>query len=200
MGKVSWKPGTMEYPLPAVLVSCGETPEEYNVLTIAWTGTICSDPPMCYISVRPSRHSYEIIKRTGAFVINLTNEDLAKATDWCGVRSGEKYNKWEEMGLTPSPAEKIKAPIIVEAPVHIECSVKQIIELGSHHMFMAEVVNVMVDDHFIDPNSGAFDMKKAGLIAYMHGNYYKIGELIGKFGWSVEKSKTKQKRINQSKS
>ncbi|MDP4205982.1 MAG: flavin reductase family protein, partial [Bacteroidota bacterium] len=117
MGKLNWKPGTMIYPLPAVMVSCGETPEEYNILTISWTGTIASDPPMCYISVRPQRHSYEIIKRTGEFVINLTTEDLAKATDWCGVRSGKQYNKWSEMGLTPMPASQVKAPIIAEAPV-----------------------------------------------------------------------------------
>ncbi|MDP4207165.1 MAG: flavin reductase family protein, partial [Bacteroidota bacterium] len=182
-----------------VMVSCGETPEEYNILTISWTGTIASDPPMCYISVRPQRHSYEIIKRTGEFVINLTTEDLAKATDWCGVRSGKQYNKWSEMGLTPMPASQVKAPIIAEAPVHIECRVKQIIELGSHHMFMAEVVNVMIDDKYIDPATGAFDMKKAGLLAYSHGQYYNLGDKIGKFGWSVEKPKTRRKRIAKEK-
>lgn len=129
----------MIYPLPAVLVSCGETPEEYNMLTVAWTGTICSDPAMCYISVRPERHSYEIIKRTGEFVINLTTESLARATDWCGVRSGKDYDKWKQMGLTPAPAAVVKAPIIEQSPVSIECRVKQIIPLGTHDMFIAEV-------------------------------------------------------------
>ena len=146
MAKTYWKPGTIIYPLPAVMVSCGETPEEQNIITIAWTGTICSDPPMCYISVRPSRHSYEIIKRTGEYVINLTTEKLAKATDWCGCRSGSKYNKWEEMGLTPAPAKFVKAPIIEESPVNIECRVKEIIDLGVHHMFISEVLGVSVDD------------------------------------------------------
>ena len=179
----------MIYPLPAVLVTCGETAEEYNLLTIAWTGTISSDPPMCYISVRPGRHSYQIIKRTGEFVINLTNEELARATDWCGCRSGAKYNKWKEMGLTPMPATVVKAPVLAEAPLSIECKVKQIIELGVHHMFIAEVVNVMADERFIDPETGAFSFKKSNPIVYSHGHYFKMGEAIGKFGWSVEKKK-----------
>ncbi|TKG90085.1 flavin reductase family protein [Puteibacter caeruleilacunae] len=193
MGKTSFKPGTMIYPLPAVMVSCGENEEEYNIITVAWTGTVCSDPPMCYISVRPSRHSYDIIKRTGEFVINLTTERLAKATDWCGVRSGSKFNKWEEMNLTPGKAEKVSAPIIEEAPVHIECKVKEIVDLGVHHMFLAEVVNVQVDDQYMN-EEGQFNLKQAGPLVYSHGNYYQLGQLIGKFGWSVEKKKTKQKR------
>ena len=147
MGKIDFKPGTMVYPLPAVMVSCGSSPEEYNIITIAWTGTISSDPPMCYISVRPERH--DIIKRNGEFVINLTTQNLARATDWCGCRSGRKYNKWEEMGLTPGEAKMVKAPIIMEAPVSIECKVTQVIELGVHHMFLAEVVNVRVDDQYM---------------------------------------------------
>jgi flavin reductase (DIM6/NTAB) family NADH-FMN oxidoreductase RutF len=189
MAKVNWKPGTMIYPLPAVLVTCGETPEEYNLITIAWTGTISSDPPMCYISVRPGRHSYEIIKRTGEYVINLTTEELARATDWCGCRSGSKYDKWKEMGLTPAPATIVKAPILAEAPISIECKVTQIIELGVHHMFISEVVNVIADDRYIDPATGAFSLKKSNPLVYSHGHYFKLGEPIGKFGWSVEKKK-----------
>lgn len=187
--KENWKPGTLVYPLPAVLVSCGETEDEYNMLTVAWTGTINSDPPMCYVSIRPQRHSHEIIKRTGCFVINLTNEKLAKATDWCGVRSGKDYDKFKEMHLTPAKAEKVNAPIIVEAPVNIECKVTQIIPLGSHDMFMAEVVNIQVDSKYLDKETGAFDMKAADLIAYSHGHYYKLGKEIGKFGWSVRKKR-----------
>lgn len=178
----------MIYPLPAVLVSCGEQPEEYNMLTVAWTGTICSDPAMCYISVRPERHSYQIIKRTGEFVINLTTEALARATDWCGVRSGKDYNKWQEMGLTPSPATIVKAPLIEESPVSIECRVKQIIPLGTHDMFIAEVVNVVVDEQYLD-EKGKFDMVRAGLMAYSHGEYFTLGRSLGHFGWSVRKKK-----------
>ncbi|MEN6456687.1 MAG: flavin reductase family protein [Prolixibacteraceae bacterium] len=192
MSKINWKPGTMIYPLPAVLVSCGETPDEYNLLTISWTGTICSDPPMCYISVRPSRHSYEIIKRTGEYVINLTTEKLARATDWCGVKSGKNINKWKEMALTPAPAGIVKAPIVLEAPVSIECKVKEVLNLGSHHMFISEVVNVIADDEYIDPVTGAFSLKKANPLCYIHGHYFKTGDPIGKFGWSVEKKKTKK--------
>ena len=192
MSKINWKPGTMIYPLPAVLVSCGETSEEYNLLTISWTGTICSDPPMCYISVRPSRHSYEIIKRTGEYVINLTTEKLARATDWCGVKSGKNVNKWKEMGLTPAPASIVKAPIVLEAPVSIECKVKEVLNLGSHHMFISEVVNVIADDEYMDPATGAFSLKKADPLCYIHGHYFKTGDPVGKFGWSVEKKKTKR--------
>ena len=188
MAKIHWKPGTVLYPLPVVMVSCGATPEEYNIITIAWTGTISSEPPMCSISVRPERHSYEIIKRTGEFVINLTTEKLARATDWCGCRSGKKYNKWEEMNLTPAPAKIVKAPIIEESPVNIECKVKEIIELGSHHMFTAEVVNVSVDSNFINKDD-AFNFYKTKPLVYSHGNYYEMGKEIGKFGWSVEKKK-----------
>ncbi len=189
MGKINWRPGTMIYPLPAVLVSCGETPDEYNMFTVAWTGTICSDPVMCYISVRPSRHSYEIIKRTGEFVINLTTEEMARATDWAGCRSGAKFNKWEETGLTPAPASIVKAPIIEQAPISIECRVKDIIDLGVHHMFIAEVLNVVADDRYMDAETGAFSLKAADPICYVHGHYFKLGDPIGKFGWSVEKKK-----------
>ncbi len=192
MARTYWKPGTIIYPLPAVMVSCGETTEEQNIITIAWTGTINSDPPMCYISVRPGRHSYEIIKRTGEFVINLTTEKLAKATDWCGCRSGRKFNKWKEMNLTPAPAKFVKAPIIEESPVNIECRVKDIVELGSHHMFIAEVLGVSIDDTYINEKD-AFSFSKANPLVYSHGHYFGIGKKIGKFGWSVEKKKKRKK-------
>lgn len=189
MKKQQWKPGTLIYPLPAVLISCGETEEEYNMLTVAWVGTICTNPAMCYISVRPERHSYDIIKRTKSFVINLTNEDMARATDWCGVRSGKDYNKFKEMRLTPQPAQKVAAPIVLESPLSIECEVVEIKELGSHHMFIANVVNVQADERYIDPVTDEFRLSDAKLITYSHGHYYKLGEEIGKFGWSVRKKK-----------
>lgn len=189
--KQDWKPGTLIYPVPAVMISCGSDPAEYNIITVSWTGTICSDPAMCYISVRPSRHSYEIIKRTGEFVINLTTRELAFATDWCGVRSGRDYDKFKEMKLTAGKSTVVSAPHIVESPLCIECRVKEIVPLGTHDMFIAEVVNILADEQFIDAETGRFDMKKADLLAYMHGNYYGVGELIGKFGWSVEKKRKK---------
>lgn len=192
--KQDWKPGTMIYPLPAAMVSCGSSPEEYNIITVSWVGTICSDPPMCYISVRPSRHSHEIIKRSGEYVINLTTEALAQATDWCGVRSGKDYNKFDEMKLTAGKATLVEAPLIEESPVCIECRVKEIIPLGSHDMFISEVVNVKADDQYLDPVTGRFDMQLAGLLAYSHGHYYGLGKKIGKFGWSVEKKKRKKKK------
>lgn len=182
-----FKPGTLLYPLPAVLVSCGTTPEEYNLLTIAWTGTICSDPPMCYISVRKERHSHAIIARTGEFVINLTTRALARATDWCGVRSGRDYDKFKEMGLTPVPARHVAVPLIEESPVNIECRVKQVLELGTHDMFIAEVVGIEVDSQYIDPATGRFALEKADLLAYSHGEYFTLGERLGNFGWSVRK-------------
>ncbi len=194
MGKQSWKPGTMVYPLPAVLVSCGDNEAEYNMLTIAWVGTICTNPAMCYISVRPERHSYPIIRRTGEFVINLTNEALARATDWCGVKSGKDFNKFAEMNLTPVQGEKVSAPIIAEAPLSIECRVKDIIPLGSHDMFLAEVVNIQADEQYLDLETGTFDLAKAKLITYSHGHYYKLGEEIGRFGWTVRKKKSIRKK------
>ncbi len=191
MAKQQWKPGTMIYPLPAVLVTCGATPEQYNLITVAWTGTICSEPAMCYISVRRERHSYDIIRSNMEFVINLTTEELARATDWCGVRSGSKFDKFKEMNLTPAPATYVKAPLLAESPVNIECRVKEIISLGSHDMFIAEVLTVHADESLIDPATGKFDLEKARLLVYSHGNYYGIGSPIGKFGWSVEKPKDK---------
>lgn len=179
----------MIYPLPAVLVSCGAVPDEYNLLTVAWTGTVCSDPVMCYISVRPERHSYDIIRRTGEFVINLTTEELARATDWCGVRSGRDYDKFREMGLTPGPASVVAAPTVAEAPLSIECRVKQILPLGSHDMFLAEVVNVQADERYLDVD-GRFDLERARPLVYSHGEYFRLGEAIGRFGWSVRRKPT----------
>ena len=184
-----WKPGNMVYPLPAVLVSCGSTPEEYNLLTVSWVGTVCTNPPMCYISVRPERHSYNIIKRNREFVINLTNEGLARAADWCGVRSGRDCDKFRQMKLTPVPGAVVAAPRVGQAPVSIECRVRDIIPLGSHDMFLADVVNVWADARYIDPATGEFRLADAHLIAYSHGHYHKLGEEIGKFGWSVRKRK-----------
>ena len=198
--KQSWKPGTMIYPLPAVLVSFGETPEEYNVFTVAWTGTVCTNPPMCYISVRPERHSYEIIKRTGEFVINLTTRRLARATDWCGVRSGKDYDKFSQMGLTATAAAVVAAPVVEESPVAIECRVKQIIPLGSHDMFLADVVNVLVDEEYIDAESGRLDLQRAEPITYCHGEYFSLGEVIGHFGWSVRKKPRKKNNAKASTS
>lgn len=185
--KESWKPGTLIYPLPAVLVSCGAMPEEHNLLTIAWTGTVCTTPPMCYISVRAERYSHEIISRTGEFVINLTTRQLARATDWCGVRSGRDCDKFAEMGLTPGAALNVSAPIVEQSPVNIECRVKQIIPLGSHDMFLAEVVGVQVDAQLIDPATGKFCLEQADPIVYSHGEYFALGEALGHFGWSVRK-------------
>ena len=192
--KLSWKPGTMIYPLPAVLVSCGETEQEYNLFTVAWTGTVCTNPPMCYISVRPERHSYEIIKRTGEFVINLTKARLARATDWCGVRSGRDYDKFAEMELKAEAAEVVKAPVVAEAPVSIECRVRQINPLGSHDMFLADVVNVLVDEEYINPETGKLELERADMIAYSHGEYFRLGQAIGHFGWSVRKKKKRNMR------
>ena len=191
--KQSWKPGTMIYPLPAVLVSCGDDKEQ-NLFTVAWTGTVCTNPPMCYISVRPERHSYEIIKRTGEFVINLTTASLARATDWCGVRSGRDHNKFAEMGLTPISAAVVGAPAVEESPISIECRVKQIIPLGSHDMFLADVVNVLVDEEYIDPETERLDLERAEPIVYSHGEYFRLGKVIGRFGWSVRKKSRKSKK------
>lgn len=179
----------MIYPLPAVLISAGADESEYSLLTVSWVGTICSDPPMCYISVRPERHSYPIIKKNMSFVINLTTRDMAFATDWCGVRSGKNYDKYKEMGLTPGKATMIAAPTVQESPVCIECKVREIVSLGSHDMFIADVVNVQADERYIDENTGAFKLHEADLLVYSHGFYHELGPMIGKFGWSVQKKK-----------
>lgn len=187
--KLDWKPGTMIYPLPAVMVTCGASENEFNIITIAWVGTICTNPPMCYISVRPERYSYNIIKKNMEFVINITTESLAKATDWCGVRSGSKFDKFKEMNLTPGKSKVVNCPTIQESPINIECRVKEILSLGSHDMFISEVVNVQVDEGLIDKETGKFELNKSNPLVYLHGNYYGLGDIIGKFGWSVEKKK-----------
>ncbi len=191
MGKVSFKPGTMIYPLPAVMVSCGENEGEYNITTVAWTGTVCSDPPMCYISLRKDRHSHQIISRTRQFVINLTTEQLAAATDWCGVKSGRDFNKFESMGLTAVKAPDVNAPMIGESPLNIECEVVEIKELGSHDMFLSRVVGVLAEESLMKEDNGLFDLESAGLMAYSHGKYYSLGRRLGFFGFSVQKKKRK---------
>jgi flavin reductase (DIM6/NTAB) family NADH-FMN oxidoreductase RutF len=189
--KIIWKPGNVLYPLPAVMVSCGSTAEEYNIITISWTGTINTDPPMLYISVRPERHSYDIIKRNMEFVLNLTNEKLAKATDFNGVRSGREYDKFVETKLTPIPGRKVNTVMIGESPVNIECKVKDIIHLGSHDMFIADVVNVNIDEKLIDPKTNKLRLDKSNLLVYSHSFYYILGKRIGHFGYSVKKKKAR---------
>ena len=187
MSKVMWKAGTFEYPIPAVMVSCGDM-DKSNILTVAWTGIINTNPAMVYISVRPERYSYNIIKESGEFVINLTTRELARATDWCGCRSGRQYDKFKEMNLHKEEANHVKCPLIKESPVSIECKVKEIKELGSHHMFIAEVLSIDADEKYID-EKGAFDISKCDLIAYANGGYYPLENKIGKFGFSVQKKK-----------
>lgn len=174
-------------PLPAVLVSCGSTLQNRNLITVAWTGTICSDPALCFISVRPSRHSHAILMQEMEFTINLTTASMARATDWCGVRSGRDCDKWAMSGLTPVPGIKVGCWFADEAPVAIECRVRQVMHLGTHDMFIAEVLNVIVDDAYIDPATGALDLAKAELMAYSHGHYYALGRELGHFGFSVRK-------------
>ncbi len=188
MAKQVWKPGNMLYPLPVVMVTCQDDDGKPNIITIAWTGTICSDPAMVSISVRKERYSYDMIRRSGEFVINLTTEDLAWATDYCGVRSGSQTDKFARTGLTPIPASKVKAPLIKEAPVALECRVREVLPLGSHDMFIAEVVAVDADEAYMDEN-GKFDLAKANPLVYSHGTYFTMGKEIGKFGYSVKKNK-----------
>lgn len=190
MAKVMWKPGTFLYPLPAVMVSCG-TMEKSNIITVAWTGILNTNPATVYISVRPTRYSYQLIKENGEFVINLTTRDLAKATDWCGVKTGAKVDKFKEMNLHKEKAKFVKCPMIKESPVSVECKVKEIKELGSHHMFIADVLSINSDENYID-EKGAFDIAKCDLIAYSNGHYYSLGKKIGKFGFSVQKKKKKK--------
>lgn len=192
MSKENWRPGTMVYPLPAVIVTVGATPEEWNMLTVAWTGTVCSDPAICYISIRKERHSFPILMRQMEFTINLTTSDMARATDWVGVRSGRDYNKWKETGLTPLPGIAVKSPTIEESPLSIECRVKSVTDLGTHHMFVADVLNVRADTRWMDSTTGRFQLEKSNPLVYCHGHYYGLGELIGKFGFSVAKSVDKK--------
>lgn len=198
--KESFKPGNMLYPLPAVMVSCQRKEEKPNIITVAWAGTVCTNPPMLSISVRPERYSYNIIKETGEFVVNLTTKKLARATDYCGVKSGREVDKFKEMHLSVNESEHIDAPGILECPVNIECKVRQILELGSHHMFLADVVGVQVDEELLD-ESGKFWLNKAELLAYSHGSYFGLGEQIGSFGYSVRKRKTgvREKKIAKGK-
>lgn len=199
MSKQIWKPGNMLYPLPAVMVSAADGKGQSNILTVAWTGTICTNPPMAYISVRPERYSYHMIRETREFVINLTTVELTRAADYCGVRSGKDTDKWSDCGLTMEKAETLQyAPLIKESPVNIECRVKEIKELGSHHMFIAEVTAVHADEQYMD-EKGRFQLNKAGLTAYSHGEYIAPGKVLGTFGYSVRK-KTAGRNKNHRKS
>ena len=191
MSRTIWKSGTFIYPLPVVMVSCGDM-KKSNIITVAWTGIINTNPAMCYISVRPERYSYKLIKESGEFVINLTNKELVYATDWCGVKTGAKVDKFKEMNLSKEKAKYVKCPIIKESPVAIECKVKEIKELGTHHMFIAEVLSIDADNKYID-EKGAFDISKCDLITYANGKYFSLGKQLGKFGYSVEKKKSKRK-------
>ena len=187
MSKKMWKPGTFIYPIPAVMVSCGDM-KKANIITVAWTGILNTNPAKVYISIKPERDSYNIITDSKEFVINLTNRELAFATDWCGVRTGAKYDKFKEMRLTKEKSNFVKAPSIKESPVSIECRVDKIIKMGSHHMFIADVLSINADEKYID-EKGAFDISKCNLIAYANGGYYILGKKIGKFGYSVKKKK-----------
>ncbi len=190
MAKQMWKPGNMIYPVPVVMVSVADKEKRPNIITVAWTGTTCTNPAMAYISVRKERYSHGILMETGEFVINLTTEKLAYATDYCGVRSGRDVDKFKEMRLTPIEAQTISAPMIAESPVNIECKVKQILNLGSHDMFLAEVTAVHADEQYMDER-GRFDLQKANPIVYSHGEYYGLGKPIGTFGYSVKKKSKK---------
>lgn len=194
MEKEFFPAGNMLYPIPAVMVSCAEMATKPNIITVAWAGTVCSNPPMVSISIRKERYSYDIIKTSGEFVINLVTEELVQAADYCGVRSGRELDKFKEMKLTPMKGKLSMAPLIAEAPVNIECRVKEIIPLGSHDMFLAEVVSVAVDQRYMD-DKGKFHLNQTGLIVYSHGEYYGLGKYIGKFGYSVQKPKTGKKKV-----
>lgn len=179
----------MVYPVPAALVTVGNSPADWNMLTIAWTGTVCTNPAMLYISVRPERHSYPLIEKYMEFTLNLTTVEMARAVDWAGVRSGADYDKFKETGLTPIPGESVASPTIEESPLSIECRVKSITRLGSHDMIVADVVNVRADSKWLDPDTGKFQLDRSGLLVYAHGAYYSLGHLIGTFGFSVKKQK-----------
>ena len=192
MSKKMWKPGTFIYPIPAVMVTCGNM-KESNIITVAWTGILNTNPAKVYIAVRPERYSYKIIKENKEFVINLTTEKLAFATDWCGVKTGAKVDKFKEMKLTKEKSNFVKAPAIKESPVSVECKVTDILEMGSHHVFIADVLAINADEKYID-EKGAFDISKCNLMAYANGGYYKLGKKIGKFGYSVQKNKKTRKK------
>ena len=186
MAKQTWKGGNMLYPLPVVMVSMADEEGKTNIITVAWAGTICTNPPMLSISVRPERYSYDILKRTGEFVVNLTTEELAYATDYCGVKSGRDVDKFREMKLHVEKASQVRAPLIAESPVNIECKVRKIEELGSHHMFIADVVAVNVDEAYLNEKN-KLELEKSKPIIYSHGEYYGLGNLLGTFGYSVKK-------------
>lgn len=188
MGKQHWKGGNMLNPVPAVMVSVADENGKSNIITVAWAGTVCTNPPMLSISVRPERYSYDIIKRTGEFVVNLTTEELVKACDYCGVTSGRDVDKFRELGLTECELVHVKAPGIAESPVNIECKVNEIKELGSHSMFIADVVGVTVDENYLD-EKGKFNINDTGLVMYSHGEYFRLGEKLGKFGYSIQKKR-----------
>ena len=193
MAKQVWRGGNMLYPLPAVMVSCANAAGESDIITIAWTGTICTNPPMLYISVRPERHSYHIIRESGEFVVNLTTRKLQRACDWCGARSGRDFDKWAECGLTAEPSAKLElAPVIAESPVNLECKVTEVKELGSHHMFLASVEAVDVEEALLN-DAGKLDLARAGLTTYSHGEYYDLGRRLGTFGYSVRKKPASKK-------
>ena len=188
--KEVWRPGNMLYPLPAVMVSCARAGEKPNIITVAWAGTVCSSPAMVSISVRPERYSHDIIEESGEFVINLVTEKLIRSCDWCGVKSGRDVDKFESCRLTARRAEKLtSAPVIEESPVNIECRVTQQIPLGSHDLFLAEVVSVDIDPSYMD-EKGRFELNRSGLITYSHGEYYTLGRKVGSFGYSVRKKKS----------
>lgn len=193
MSKQYWKPGNMLYPVPAVMVSCKREGEMPNIITAAWCGTICSSPAMLYVSIRPERYSYGIIKETKEFVVNLVTESLVYAADYCGVKSGRDVDKFKEMKLTPLASKHIYAPGIDESPVNLECRVKQIIPLGSHDMFIAEIKGVTVDEKYMEEN-GKFELNKSGIVTYSHGEYFGLGNRVGSFGYSVRKKNKKSKR------
>ena len=194
MAKQVWKGGNMLYPLPAVMVSCANAAGEKDIVTVAWAGTVCTNPPMLSISLRPERHSYHIIRESGEFVVNLVTSRLQRACDWCGVRSGRDYDKWAECRLTAEPAAKLKlAPAIAESPVNIECRVRDVLELGSHHLFLADVIAVQVEEGLLDAR-GKLDLARANLTAYSHGEYFELGRRLGSFGYSVRKRKPGPRR------
>ena len=192
MGKIDFKPGNMLYPLPAVLVTVRDKEGRDNMITIAWAGTACTNPPMLYISVRPERYSYKALRETGEFVVNLTTKDMAKAVDYCGVRSGKDVDKFKQTGLQKGEASKVNVSVIEDSPVNIECKVRELLELGSHHMFLADVVHVTVDDRYMD-EKGTFHLERANPIVYSHGTYFDLGNSLGPFGYSVRKKKRKRK-------
>lgn len=189
--KQVWKGGTLLYPLPAVIVSCGNA-EVSNLITIAWTGIVCTNPPMLYISVRPERYSHGLITANMQFTVNLTTSSMAVATDLCGVKSGRDVDKWAVSGLHKAPGTAVECPAVLESPLSLECRVCSISHLGSHDMFIAEIIDALADDTYLDEETGRFSLEKSGLMCYSHGGYYNVGDILGTFGFSVKKNKNKR--------